>query len=123
DLSVPQAKSTRAAAKAKTKSPEPQLDAPPDIEGEVIPAREIAAATSADVLGKSKDKEKSRDAKKEEPVAADKTGDEPKGTVVDEKTAVEQPPAVHIGSEPTPRPKPQPKKPKPIAVASTPLIG
>ena len=51
DLSVPQAKPARAKKPAEpVKEP-----APPD-EGVVIPAREVAAATTADVLGKAKPK-------------------------------------------------------------------
>jgi S-DNA-T family DNA segregation ATPase FtsK/SpoIIIE len=111
DLSVPQAKSSRAKKTSETiKEPEP-----PD-EGEVIPAREIIAATTADVLGKFS-----------APKIADKL---PAST---EKTDAEKPaepkpePVVHIADGSVPaapvRPRPAAPKKKPITVASTPLIG
>ena len=42
---------------------------------------------------------------------------------MDEKTAVEALPVVHLTPEAPLKPRTQPKKPKPIAVAATPLIG
>src|SRR5207245_270968 len=49
DLSVPQAKSPRGKAAEPVREPEPAD------EGEVIPAREVAAASSTDILGKKRD--------------------------------------------------------------------
>ena len=51
DLSVPQAKAVTGRAK-KTAVTEPPVEIAPAEEGVVIPAREVAAATSSDILGK-----------------------------------------------------------------------
>ena len=104
DLSVPQAKPGGRGKKSTGPEPEPTLPAPEPVE--IIPAREVAAASTSDVLGKSsevKPDEKARD-KSTEP-----------------KTE----PVVHIadGSAPPPKPRLQPRRPKPITVASTPMIG
>jgi S-DNA-T family DNA segregation ATPase FtsK/SpoIIIE len=114
DLSVPQSKPR--AKKAAT--PEPVKEIAPAELGEVIPAREVAAATTADVLGKAAET-KPEDKPAATTDAADKPADKP-GEPAPE-------PVVHIadGSVPAPLPKPRfaPRKPKPITVASTPLIG
>jgi DNA segregation ATPase FtsK/SpoIIIE, S-DNA-T family len=92
DLSVPQAKARKRGG-ALDPGPEPVL-----IEGEVIPAREVAA--SAESTGK----------------AATGNG-KPGGEGTD---------ADGSGGEPAiaeARPRPAPRKPKPITVASTPMIG
>jgi S-DNA-T family DNA segregation ATPase FtsK/SpoIIIE len=104
DLSVPQAK-TRGKKPAMEPFKEPE---PPD-EVEVISAKEIVAATTADVLGQSAEEK-----------AAGKGDDKP----ADAKGA----PVITIAdgsAPPTPpvRSKPLPRKPKPITVASTPMIG
>ena len=96
DLSVPQAKPFfRSATKPKTRGTEPETEAPPGAEGDVIPAKEIAAATTPDVLGKTKDKTREPKSEPSAPAAREKTGENDKGVVVDEKTAVETPPVVH----------------------------
>ncbi len=130
DLSVPQAK----VRPKKTDKPEPTKEIAPPEEGEVIPAREVVAATTAEVLGKSaegKTEEKSASTKAEEKPNDDaKSASAPvtgKAEALD-KPAIETPePVVHIadGSVPPPAPRPRlaPRKPKPITVASTPLIG
>ena len=130
DLSVPQAKPAfRASARpGKGKPPEVEVEEPAGVEGEVIPAREIVAATTEDILGQPKGKARapteSREAKGDEAVAAtDSAEATDKGTGVDEKSAVEQEPVVHLPPDPPPRPKHAPKRPKPIAVAATPQIG
>lgn len=113
DLSVPQSKPRG----KKSATPEPVPEPAPAEEGMVIPARELAAATTADVLGKSA-----------EPAPAEKSAAKSEG---DEKATPEKPaepkpePVVTFadGSAPAPKPKLQPKKPKPITVASTPIIG
>ncbi len=116
DLSVPQAKPGR---EKKPATPEP-AKAPPSID-EVIPAHEVAAATTADILGKK--------TVAAIPPAAAKPGDkkpenEPAAKSEDKKTGEGQ--STGAGSPvpamSLPKPKP-PKKPKPLAVASTPLIG
>jgi len=116
DLSVPQSKSARGKKLAEEKEPV-VAD-----EGEVIPAHEVAAATTADILGKKSNvtakKEgdgKAEDAKAEQ---AEKTG-------TDEKANEAKPEEANVIGLPAaaPKPKAAPKKPKPITVASTPMIG
>jgi len=70
----------------------------------------VAAATSADVLGKGADKP--------EPKA--EADEKPESKNGDGKPEAEPAPAP---AAPTPRTRPAPRKPKPIAVASTPMIG
>jgi S-DNA-T family DNA segregation ATPase FtsK/SpoIIIE len=116
DLSVSQPnKSARAKKPAQTDSvKEPE----PADEGEVIPARELAAATVADVLGKK-------------PESADKPGEAKPDSATAEKTDADGKPSepkpepeVVITGLPAAPPKPRvPKRPKPITVASTPMIG
>src|SRR5262249_34177776 len=123
DLSVPQAKPRV----KKADKPEPIKEIAPADEGEVISAREVAAATTAEILGKSADakaESKSERAKTEEkkPVAG-----KAKAEAADKPAAPATDPVVTIadGTVPAPAPRPRlaPKKPKPITVASTPLIG
>jgi len=118
DLSV-----SKTSAPARSKK-EPLKEPAPAEEGEVIPAREILAATTADILGK-----------KLEPMGkvAETKSSESVDTKIDsvEKTETEKSsegePVVTItpASVPAilPRPRLTPRKPKPIAVASTPQIG
>jgi len=108
DLSVPQARPPKPTGKTGKASPLEPATALPDVEGDVIPAKEVAAATTADILGKA------APAKAEEPVPASATASEPASAKPAEP--VDAPPA-------PPKPKPPPRKPKPIAVAATPLIG
>lgn len=118
DLSVPQ-------PKARGKKPaEPAKEIAPADEVEVIPAREVAAATTADVLGKAADGKANEKADDKAVATADKTATDEK---LGEKPTEPKPePVVHIadGTVPValPKPKPAPRK-KPITVASTPLIG
>ena len=93
DLSISQSK----AAKPKGKNPFEPAEPGPVLEGEVITAREIAAATKDDVLGKGR--------------SAEKSGEE---------TEAE---AAALSAGVAPKPKVIGKKPKPITVASTPIIG
>jgi len=116
DLSIPAPKQARS-SRGKGDKAEPVKEIQPADEGEVISAKEIAAATTADVLGK-KVEPPATDAKEEsaplpEPVIT-----------VDGQPAVVAANAPVAPAEPAPLPKPRvaPKK-KPIAVASTPLIG
>ncbi|MGZ8899553.1 MAG: DNA translocase FtsK 4TM domain-containing protein, partial [Limisphaerales bacterium] len=97
DLSVPQAKEAKL-AKVKGKSANP-FEAPV-LEGEVITAREIAAASKDDVLGKTE----------KEPAA--RNGEETDGEIA----------ALNAAAAP-PKPKITARKPKPITVASAPIIG
>jgi S-DNA-T family DNA segregation ATPase FtsK/SpoIIIE len=98
-----------------------QEPAPAD-EGEVISAREIAAATTEEVLGRKSDREsKPVEAKEPEtkiaPASAPTQPDEDKTA---ESKSASEPPAPPVSS---PKVRPAPKKPKPITVASTPMIG
>jgi len=124
DLSVPQAKPRV----KKVDKPEPVKEIAPAEEGEVIPAREVAAATTTDILGKA------AETKTEEKPDAAKADDNGKPVTVAAKTEAPDKPAaataepvvtIADGTAPVPAPKPKlaPKKPKPITVASTPLIG
>ena len=125
DLSLPQTKpSFRSGLRPRSKAPDPETEQPAGVEGEVIPAKEIVAATKQDLLGKPK--EKAKEPKTEEPTAEtlkDAVFGKDKTIIVDEKTAVEALPVVHLAPDPPLKPRTQPKKPKPIAVAATPLIG
>jgi S-DNA-T family DNA segregation ATPase FtsK/SpoIIIE len=105
DLSV--AQPNKSGRGKRPGQPEPVKEPVPAEEVEVIPAREVAAATVADVLGK-KSAEANADAGEKAP--------EPKPE-----------PEVHISGLPADpaapgKPK-QPRRPKPITVASTPMIG
>jgi S-DNA-T family DNA segregation ATPase FtsK/SpoIIIE len=122
DLSVPEAKSARA---RKSGPPGPVKEPAPADEGVVIPAREVAAATTADVLGKRGEpsakpgETKPKDGETETP--KDETSGKPDG---DPKPAEPRPePQIMIGGTPLGKSRPASRKPKPITVASTPMIG
>ncbi|MDD5139411.1 MAG: DNA translocase FtsK [Verrucomicrobiales bacterium] len=114
DLSVPQSKSANAPRFRKTTFPGSSKAPEPPDEVEVIPAREIVAATTGVILGKKADEEKPLEEKIEEPVAekadAEKTGEEKAESEIK-----------ITGIAPT-RSR-LPRKPKPITVAQTPMIG
>jgi S-DNA-T family DNA segregation ATPase FtsK/SpoIIIE len=111
DLSVPQPKSSR----GKKLVPAEGLKEPePADEGEVITAREVAAATTADVLGKKTDSG-AKGAEAASPAKAD-------GAPAQKTDGVPEPQINITGVGPA-RPKPAPRKPKPITVAATPMIG
>ncbi|MGA2749108.1 MAG: DNA translocase FtsK [Verrucomicrobiota bacterium] len=102
DLSVPQPKPGE---RPKQQPPEPQKEPAPPEEGVVIPAKEVAAATT-DVSSKP-------------PVTAEPASKEEEHAPVaepDSASAPDSPP-------PPPKPKPAPRKPRQIAVAATPKIG
>jgi len=108
DLSVPQNKGPR--FRKSTLPPEPVREIEPEAmfeEAEIIPAQEIAAATTDEILGKKPD------AKPVEEIVAASKVEEPIVTIADGSTPPVAPP----------KPKLLPRKPKPITVASTPLIG
>jgi S-DNA-T family DNA segregation ATPase FtsK/SpoIIIE len=116
DLSVPQNKS------ARSRKPEAKDVVPPD-EGEVIPAHEVAAATTADILGKKSDGPAEKDGvrKNGDHKGADDKSESAGKTATDEKGEEPKPEEVNvIGLS---KPRPAPRKPKPITVASTPMIG
>lgn len=122
DLSVTQSKSSRSKKPAPA---EPVREPAPADEVEIIPAREIVAATTADVLGKTSgstgkpSEDKSGDKKVEAGLAGKDGGDEK------DKEPLPEPEITITGlpRPPVPPGKAKPKKPKPITVASTPLIG
>ncbi len=119
DLSVPQAKAGATRSKKVPAEPLPPEPAPPE-EGIVIPAREVAAATSADVLGKKGVPiiAKVEEPKAEEAVAAKADSDEKPADVPGEPVVAIAPAVL-----PAAKPKPAPRRPKQIVVASTPMIG
>jgi DNA segregation ATPase FtsK/SpoIIIE, S-DNA-T family len=124
DLSVPQGPPSRAAGRTRP-APDPEPEPPADVPVEIIPAREVAAATTAVVLGQpvepasKRSETKATEARSEEPAMAAPTRPPQGGEELPPKPAAEEaaPPP------PPPKPKPVPKKPKPIAVAATPGIG
>ena len=148
DLSVP---APRIGKAVKPKVEEPAI-ARDELEGEIISAREIAAASTADILGKSADPTKKAD-KTEKPPRGEKIEKafptpvedwgpvRPAGKPEVEEPAEKQEQAVAATSAPAtaapstaPATEPKftdnsgatrrpPPKRKPIAVASTPLIG
>ena len=138
DLSVPQAKPADLSAKSKRKdkpaedwSPGPASPAPDAI---VIKAEEVAAATTADILGKAEAPPKKAEVEKPaKPAVTPETeplvhvADALAAAVAETPKPAEPPPAPAIfdnsGAAPRPRNRPQPKKPKPVTVASVPLIG
>ncbi len=88
----------------------------------IIPARELVAATTADVLGKGPEaKPDEKVEKTDKTETTDKPGEKP----ADKPAEPVPEPVVHIAdnSVPAPRPRPAPRKPKPITVASAPMIG
>jgi S-DNA-T family DNA segregation ATPase FtsK/SpoIIIE len=125
DLSVPPAKPATARIRkttlpggvVKEAVPAEEISAPlsapkpePVAEAEPLPAREVGAATTEDILDRKSEANKTAETK-----IADPEKIEP------EKAAE---PVVHMadGSAPA-KPKPKPKKPKPLTVAQTPIIG
>jgi S-DNA-T family DNA segregation ATPase FtsK/SpoIIIE len=101
DLSVPQFKP---GDRSKKPVAEPSKEPAPPDEGIVIPAKEVAAATTADILGKRSDPPPP---KEEHAVAA----------------SAATPAQNETEAELAAKPKPAPRKPKPIAVAVAPKIG
>jgi S-DNA-T family DNA segregation ATPase FtsK/SpoIIIE len=120
DLSVPQ--STPASAQRKAKEKESPKEMAPADEGVVIPAREIAAASTGDILGKGALVEPRAKESTKAPL-------EPEAAAVPDAeaqaVAASVPDAAGAASAPPPaaKPKPAPRKPKPIAVAAAPKIG
>jgi S-DNA-T family DNA segregation ATPase FtsK/SpoIIIE len=105
DLSVPQAKT--GVRIRKTTLPEVKPPASADDE-EIISPRDLAAASTSEILGKKSDEPKTDSSEKVEAEKSDGSKPEPVVTFAD-------------GS--APRPKLLPRKPKPITVAHTPMIG
>ena len=113
DLSVPQP--NKAGRGKKPAQPEPVKEPAPADEVEVIPAREVAAATMADILGKKSPR-----------VGRGQTGEAKADGSPAEKTAAGEKRRAQArarGAHLRPSPPKQPQRPKPITVASTPMIG
>jgi len=127
DLSVPQqAKGPRV---RKTTLPEPpgaKPTAPPEA-GDVIPAVEVAPATTEEILGRKSEAPPSpAEEAKPEPAPVEKVENVEAEETDAPKPAGPKPEPVIIiadNSVPAPRPRPAPKKPKPMTVASVPMIG
>jgi len=122
DLSVPQVKPTR----AKKPVVEPPKEVLPPDEGEVIPAKELAAAKTADILGdKSELPAKPVESKPESKTETkpEEAGVEKSGTKPDAEKPAEGLPEPEIKISGLTPAKPKPVRKKPISVASTPLIG
>lgn len=115
DLSVPSAAAVKTARGRKDKDKEKtEIKSESTVEGEVIPAAVVAAATTADVLGRqATDKpDAPKDAAPGEPAVSGGNGN---GSASAAETPAPAP-------APAPKPRLAPRK-KPIAVASTPMIG
>ena len=108
DLSIPQARPTKTPGKGGKAAPTEPATASPEVEGDVITAKEVAAATTADIPGKTA------------PVKAEEQA--PAAAAVPTPTPEKPVEPAEASSAPA-KPKPPPRKPKPIAVAATPLIG
>ena len=116
DLSVPQTKPGPPGRAKKLEGAEPASRPLEGAEGEVIPAREVAAATTAEVLGrKPEGVSRPAEAKPPEAKAAEPAGPAPAEPKADQG-------AEGAAAPPAPA-KPKPRKPKPITVAAAPLIG
>ena len=131
DLSVSQARGKSSQSSPKPAGPnEPQVE-----EGEIITAKEIAAASTVDILGPSRKTGKTAPADRPigESIANASTHAKDinapsslvstNGSDTSGLGAPERVPSVHDQSGGAPRPKLQPRRPKPITVASTPIIG
>jgi S-DNA-T family DNA segregation ATPase FtsK/SpoIIIE len=127
DLSVPEPKGFRSSTKpARARTPQPP-EQPVEPEGEVISAKEIAAATTSQILGAASAADKTADSKPQattpEPLDAPAAvAGIPAPAEAPAAAAAESVPAAITAGAPA-KPRPSPKKPKPIAVAATPLIG
>ena len=123
DLSVPSPKQARPSRNKP--AAETAREIQPADEGEVISAKEIAAASTDDILGKGKGAKngepkgvETAPANFPEPIVT--VDGEPALTTSNAAAPAESAP---LAPPPAPRPKLAPKRPKPIAVASTPVIG
>jgi S-DNA-T family DNA segregation ATPase FtsK/SpoIIIE len=126
DLSVPQASKNE--SRRKKPEPEKPKELEPAAEGEVISAREVAAASTADILGKAFEKTTPTPEPvitlpsdpKPVPVAAEVKAAEPTDESEAETKTEPEPVAPPVAPA---RPRMLPRKPKPIAVATPPRIG
>jgi DNA segregation ATPase FtsK/SpoIIIE, S-DNA-T family len=131
DLSVPQPKPGAPAKESRRKAKSPPEEEPSVDVGDVIPGREVAAATAADVLGRDDAPKRGKPA--DEPgaagkVPADTSPDDLPVAGKESDAPASSEPATDAGlpaeePPPPPKPRPAPRKPKPIAVAVAPKIG
>ena len=123
DLSVPGPRIGKATRPGKPEEPAIEKG---EIEGETISAREIAAAATADILGKGSDKKSSKKNAGAEPAAGSKTEDEDEEAepVAGAASAPAAPaPESFKVTDNTGSVRRPPLKKKPLSVASTPQIG
>ena len=111
DLSVPQAKPARGKKTAPTE---------PAGEGESMPAREVAAATTGEIIGKKPAEAKTETSGSDGVPPASAESQHAAETALPDTAKPE--PAIHIADGSVRKPR-TPKKPKPITVAQTPIIG
>jgi S-DNA-T family DNA segregation ATPase FtsK/SpoIIIE len=97
DLSVPQV----SPARSKKPATEPVKEPGPPDEGVLIPAKEVAAASTSDILGTKPDEAKTE------------------GLITDKPSEAKPEPVINLGLPA----KPKPVRKKPITVAQTPMIG
>lgn len=127
DLSITAAKQVKG-AKGKSSTLEPSKSIEPADDVILIPAQELAAATTADILGKGKDAKDAKGAKaaKEEmpvmPEPVVTVDGEPAIAAANAPAEAPSAEAPSIAPPLVPKPRIAPKK-KPLAVASTPMIG
>jgi DNA segregation ATPase FtsK/SpoIIIE, S-DNA-T family len=121
DLSVPQpARGLKAKGNRPAKA-DPESELPGELDGEVITAREIAAATTADVLGRPPASKADPDTSPQAGPAEDKG--ESEQTSPDLESASAAPPKDSVHFTDNSRSRRAGRKPKPISVASAPRIG
>jgi S-DNA-T family DNA segregation ATPase FtsK/SpoIIIE len=124
DLSITAAKQVKG-AKNKPSTLEPSKPIEPADDVILIPAQELAAATTADILGKGKDAKGAKVAKEEMPVMPEPVvtvDGEPAIAAANAPAEAPSAEAPSIAPPLVPKPRIAPKK-KPLAVASTPMIG
>lgn len=119
DLSLP---STRSPRTRKQTEPESKTEPAPAEEGEVISAKEIAAATIEDILGKKEEAKTGAETAIDNQIAGEPPADALQNGS-EAKAGTESDPEAAITPVPVAKPKPAPKRPKPVKVAATPQIG
>jgi S-DNA-T family DNA segregation ATPase FtsK/SpoIIIE len=120
DLSVPQ--SLPAPAQKKSREKDLPKEPAPAEEGVVISARDIPAATTADILGKDTAAEEA-DKESVKPRPEGEAASVPEAGAQDVAAPNAEDAGAASALPPAAKPKPAPRKPKRIAVAATPKIG
>ena len=119
DLSVPNA---RTGKPGKSRLEEPVVESGV-VEGEVISAKEIAAATTGDVLGKGNNKQAEEEPAQAKNRLEEKSEADTSDSETGESVAEDAPPPDPKVTDNTVSARRLPLKKKPIKVASTPMIG